>query len=207
MSNPHAEPAPAAAASGGALQGSVRVPGDKSISHRSLIFGLLATGETRIEGLLEGEDVLRTAEAARALDHAHQQGIVHRDVKPANVLIREDGVAKLADLGIATASDGTKITRSGIVLGTAAYMAPEQLEGRTVGPAADIYALAAIAFDVSVAGCGGRGWNAEQHARAGVTLQERRRPLDRGPKLGLGMNEMISRRHEQRGVRVLSHDA
>ena len=68
-------------------------------------------------------------------------------MKPANVLIREDGVAKLADLGIATASDGTKITRSGIVLGTAAYMAPEQLEGGDVGPAADIYALAAIAFE------------------------------------------------------------
>jgi eukaryotic-like serine/threonine-protein kinase len=99
-------------------------------------------------GPLRPEEVRRTVlDLGDALDHAHAQGIIHRDVKPANVLIREDGVTKLADLGIATASDGTRITRSGIVLGTAAYMAPEQLEGRNVGPAADIYALAAIAFE------------------------------------------------------------
>jgi serine/threonine-protein kinase len=99
-------------------------------------------------GPLRPEEVRRVVlDVGEALDHAHAQGIIHRDVKPANVLIREDGVTKLADLGIATASDGTKITRSGIVLGTASYMAPEQLEGRDLGPAADIYALAAIAFE------------------------------------------------------------
>ena len=99
-------------------------------------------------GPLRPEEVRRLVlDLGEALDHAHDQGIVHRDVKPANVLIREDGVTKLADLGIATASDGTRITRSGIVLGTAAYMAPEQLEGRELGPAADTYALAAISFE------------------------------------------------------------
>jgi eukaryotic-like serine/threonine-protein kinase len=99
-------------------------------------------------GPLRPEEVASMVrDLGEALDHAHSQGVVHRDVKPGNVLIREDGVTKLADLGIATASDGTKITRSGTVLGTAAYMAPEQLDGRVAGPPADIYALAAIAFE------------------------------------------------------------
>jgi tetratricopeptide (TPR) repeat protein len=99
-------------------------------------------------GPLRPEEVRKMVlDVGDALDHAHAQGVVHRDVKPGNVLIREDGVTKLADLGIATASDGTRITRSGTVLGTAAYMAPEQLDGREAGPPADIYALAAIAFE------------------------------------------------------------
>jgi serine/threonine-protein kinase len=99
-------------------------------------------------GPLRPEEASRiVCELGDALDHAHAQGVVHRDVKPSNVLIREDGLTKLADLGIATASDGTRITRSGVVLGTASYMAPEQLDGRTAGPPADIYALAAIAFE------------------------------------------------------------
>jgi tetratricopeptide (TPR) repeat protein len=99
-------------------------------------------------GPLRPEEVRRIVlDLGDALDHAHAQGVVHRDVKPSNVLIREDGVTKLGDLGIATVSDATRITRSGIVLGTAAYMAPEQLDGRRAGPPADIYSLAAIAFE------------------------------------------------------------
>ncbi|MGI8749472.1 MAG: serine/threonine-protein kinase, partial [Thermoleophilaceae bacterium] len=86
-------------------------------------------------------------EIAGALDHAHAQGVVHRDVKPANILLRRDGTAKLADLGIAIAAEHTQITASGTVLGTAAYMAPEQLEGGEVGQAADVYSLAAVAFE------------------------------------------------------------
>jgi serine/threonine-protein kinase len=109
-------------------------------------------GKTLKEAIAEGP--LSRASAisviggvAGALDHAHKAGIVHRDVKPANILIREDGVAKLADLGIATAAENTRITSSGIVLGTAVYMAPEQLEGERPGPAADIYSLAAVAYE------------------------------------------------------------
>jgi tetratricopeptide (TPR) repeat protein len=82
-----------------------------------------------------------------ALDHAHGQGVVHRDVKPGNVLLRKDGVTKLVDLGIATAQDHTRLTHSGMVLGTAAYMAPEQLEGGETTPSTDVYALAVVAYE------------------------------------------------------------
>jgi eukaryotic-like serine/threonine-protein kinase len=84
---------------------------------------------------------------ATALDHAHEHGVVHRDVKPANVLLGTGGTVKLADLGIARAAEHTRITSSGVVLGTASYMAPEQLDGRRPLPASDIYSLATVAFE------------------------------------------------------------
>jgi len=101
-------------------------------------------------------------ELGSALDHAHAHGVVHRDVKPSNVLLRDDGVVKLADLGIATAADQTRITRSGTVLGSAAYMAPEQLDGRQPGPAVDVYALSAVLFEALTG----------QRARTGKTPME-----------------------------------
>jgi serine/threonine protein kinase len=99
-------------------------------------------------GPLEPERVAGMVhDLGEALEHAHSQGVVHRDVKPGNVLLREDGATKLVDLGIATAADQTRITHSGVVLGTAAYMAPEQLEGGEAGPPADVYAFAALAYE------------------------------------------------------------
>jgi serine/threonine protein kinase len=82
-----------------------------------------------------------------ALDAIHRQGIVHRDVKPANILLGRDGTVKLADLGVAAVPDGTRITTAGGLVGTFAYMAPEQLEGAPATPAIDVYALAAVAFE------------------------------------------------------------
>jgi serine/threonine-protein kinase len=110
-------------------------------------------GQTLADALRRGPfDPARALEVLRAvagaLDHAHEQGIVHRDVKPANVLLGEGGRAKLADLGIATAADATKITRTGGTLGTVAYMAPEQFEPGPATPAVDVYALAAVAFEM-----------------------------------------------------------
>jgi serine/threonine-protein kinase len=109
-------------------------------------------GETLAEALRRGPLEPSRAgavvlEVAAALDYAHSHGVLHRDVKPGNVLLREDGVVKLADLGIATAEFHTRITSSDVVLGTASYMAPEQLDGGDAGPRTDVYALAAVAFE------------------------------------------------------------
>jgi hypothetical protein len=89
------------------------------------------------------------ADLARAVHYAHQKGIVHRDLKPANVLIDADGRPKIADFGLAKFGDNSSLTGSAAVLGTPAYMAPEQADGRgkTVGPAADIYSLGAMLYE------------------------------------------------------------
>jgi eukaryotic-like serine/threonine-protein kinase len=87
-------------------------------------------------------------QAALGLHHAHEAGLVHRDVKPQNLLLREDGVLKVADFGIARAAETTALTQVGTVLGTAAYLSPEQALGEEVTPAADVYALGAVLYEL-----------------------------------------------------------
>src|SRR5207244_4090448 len=78
---------------------------------------------------------------ARTMHQVHQRGVVHRDLKPANVLLAEDGTPKLADFGLAKRLDEVGRTETGMILGSAPYMAPEQASGlKEVGPAADVYA-------------------------------------------------------------------
>jgi tetratricopeptide (TPR) repeat protein len=89
----------------------------------------------------------RIAAIARAIDHAHSAGIIHRDLKPGNILLAPDGTPKVADFGLAKRLDvEAGHTQSGAVLGTPSYMAPEQAQGRAVGPSADIFALGAILY-------------------------------------------------------------
>ena len=87
-------------------------------------------------------------EAAYALDAAHEQRIVHRDVKPANMLLDERDRLALADFGIARLGLEDQITQTGQVLGTAAYIAPEQAMGEATTPASDRYSLAVVAFEL-----------------------------------------------------------
>ena len=82
------------------------------------------------------------------LEHAHAAGLVHRDIKPQNLLVRHDDVVKVADFGIARTLQATQLTQVGTVLGTAAYLAPEQAAGERVTAAADIYSLGAVAFEL-----------------------------------------------------------
>ena len=94
----------------------------------------------------EGVSIIE--QACAGLHYAHRHGVVHRDVKPGNLLRSGEGQVKLADFGIAKATEQSSITQVGSVLGTAAYLAPEQARGEEAGPAADIYALGVVAYQI-----------------------------------------------------------
>jgi serine/threonine-protein kinase len=113
-----------------------------------LISGQSGAEILREKGVLGVQEALpMIVQACRGLDYAHRNGVVHRDVKPGNLLRAEDGVLKLADFGIAKAlSDESAITQVGSVIGTAAYLAPEQAAGEQVGPQADLYALGVVTY-------------------------------------------------------------
>src|SRR5919199_1614737 len=110
-------------------------------------------GELMDDGALSDRDVLAIGIAlCDALAHAHGRGVVHRDVKPGNVMVPDEphdgaGVAKLTDFGVARIAGDDVLTRTGDVVGTLAYMAPEQAEGREAGAEADLYALALVLYE------------------------------------------------------------
>ncbi|HEV3322032.1 MAG TPA: protein kinase [Solirubrobacteraceae bacterium] len=103
----------------------------------------------RDEGWVDVEQAASIIEqACEGLYYAHRHGVVHRDVKPGNLLRSLEGEIKLADFGIAKATEQSSITQVGSVLGTAAYLAPEQARGEEAGPPADLYALGVVAYQL-----------------------------------------------------------
>lgn len=100
-------------------------------------------------GPLEPRDAGQIAgQIAEGLAHAHSQGIVHRDVKPHNVLLDAEGRAKLTDFGIATGEEWTRVTREGSIVGSSRYMSPEQVQGRPVDQRSDIYSLGIMLYEM-----------------------------------------------------------
>jgi serine/threonine protein kinase len=129
--------------------------GNDEGSHRHYIVMEYVDGPScsdllREHGQLGIDDTVRiVTEACHGLDYAHRAGVVHRDVKPGNLLIsNETGAVKLADFGIAKAAEQTRVTQVGSVLGTAAYLSPEQAQGQEAGPASDIYSLGVCAYQL-----------------------------------------------------------
>ena len=94
-------------------------------------------------------DAIRIAcDVCRALDHAHSHGIIHRDLKPANVWLTADGTTKLGDFGLAISSDRSRLTAAGMIVGTAAYMPPEQALGKPLDARSDLYSLGAMLYEM-----------------------------------------------------------
>ncbi len=159
--------------------------------HEVYLVSELVRGRTLAEllhaGAVSDRDVARIGVLlCEALAHAHARGVVHRDVKPQNVMVVAEpaagaGFAKLADFGVAHMASGDPLTRTGDVIGTLAYMAPEQAEGSPVTPASDVYSLALTLYEAWTGGnpvrAGGMAATARRLGRPLPSLSGRRRDL------------------------------
>jgi serine/threonine protein kinase len=181
--------------------------------------------------LSDREIVLLGMTLCEALAHAHGEGVIHRDVKPSNILLpalsrksgRGNAVVKLTDFGVAHLVGGDSLTRTGDILGTAAYMAPEQAEGLAVGPEADLYALALVLYEALTGINPVRTTTSASRARrlgahlpplrrqrrelprelgAGIDLALRPRPIERGTveELHAALGASYEQVSQQRGV-------
>ncbi len=141
----------------------------------------------------------RIVEAARGLDHAHRRGVIHRDVKPMNLLLARDPCSvKVADFGLALDTETTRLTTLGKVLGTVAYMAPEQIRGEAaaVGPHTDVYALGVTLFELLTFELPFEGATQQMYLNAVLTT-EARRPSKLNEKVGRDLEVVLRKALEK----------
>jgi serine/threonine-protein kinase len=155
--------------------------------------------------LLDREPVLPTrrllpilASTARALHAAHVAGVVHRDVKPGNILLSRSGRVKITDFGISTAVNQIPMTESGMVMGTAQYLSPEQAIGRAATPASDIYSLGIVAYEALVGHRPFTGPTAVDIAVAHVNTKVPPMPPGIDPELSALVMRMLAKEPEER---------
>ncbi|MFG1641366.1 protein kinase [Amycolatopsis sp. NPDC049252] len=153
---------------------------------RAYLVMQLVEGEDLAERLLTGplglDEITAVARRlADALAHVHERGVIHRDLKPGNVLLGGDG-AMITDFGVAYLLDTTRVTAVGSVAGTAAYMAPEQVLGEPVGPPADVYALGLVLIEAVTA----------EREYAGPRVEAALARLSRQPRIPEGLPDELS---------------
>jgi eukaryotic-like serine/threonine-protein kinase len=142
-------------------------------------------------GKLPGPELARLGdEICAGLAHAHERGVIHRDIKPHNILLDEHGHAKVTDFGVARALDTTRATRSGFFLGTALYSSPEQLQGHKVTPKSDVYSFGATLYQAAAGEPPFTGQTpieiASQHVSKTPTP-----PRERGAEVGANLEALI----------------
>jgi serine/threonine-protein kinase len=161
-----------------------------------------------LKQLIEGSGPLPVRDAlllalqmARALGFAHDRGLIHRDVKPQNVLLSEDGQAKMTDFGIARSVDVEGVTITGTVLGTSEYIAPEQARGQRVDALTDVYSLGVVLYELLTGDVPFHGENfvavALRHVNEPAPSVLERRP-DCPPRVGMAIERAMSKRPEER---------
>jgi serine/threonine protein kinase len=165
-------------------------------------------------GRLSDRDIIQIGIAlCDALAHAHAQGVIHRDVKPSNVLIPERpttpaGLARLTDFGVARVLDGDSLTRTGDVIGTAAYMAPEQAEGLVAGAPADLFSLALVLYEALTGvnpvrtGLAGGGTRRLGMHLPPLRRQRRELPRELGQTIDLALRPRPRERGQIEGMRA-----
>jgi len=135
-------------------------------------------------------DILR--QTAAALDHAHENGIVHRDIKPANIMLHKGKVVKVTDFGIAKIQDTQHHTRTGMILGTLAYMSPEQITAKPVDGRSDQFSLAVLAFRMLTGGMPFRGEDPGSLVHQ-IVYEERPSATKANPKLPSVADQVLQR--------------
>jgi len=130
------------------------------------------------------------------LDHAHKKGVVHRDIKPANILIGYDGIVKIADFGLAQAQDLTSVTVTGSIVGTPAYMSPEQAGGKRVDSRTDIFSLGVVIYEMitGIKPFSGENYSSVIHEILTVTPPK---PVEANPLISREINDIIEKMLEK----------
>jgi eukaryotic-like serine/threonine-protein kinase len=145
--------------------------------------------------------LILAVQMAKALAFAHQRGLVHRDVKPQNVLLNEDGQAKMTDFGIARSVDVEGVTITGTVLGTSEYIAPEQARGQRVDAQTDVYSLGVVLYELLTGGVPYQGENfvaiALRHVNEPVPSVLEHRP-DCPPRVAMAVEQAMAKDPAQR---------
>ena len=153
---------------------------------RAFVVMSLLEGGNLVDRLAGGplqviDTLLAVASVADGLAHVHRAGVLHRDVTPRNVLFDADGRAHLSDFGVALVADAPRITDTGIVVGSAPYLAPEQVRGDPVGPPADVYAIGLVMIEALTA----------RPAYDGSPLAAARARLERRPGVPEGLDAEV----------------
>jgi eukaryotic-like serine/threonine-protein kinase len=152
---------------------------------------------TRRAPLPEPEAINYATQALAALDAAHRQGVIHRDIKPHNMVLTEDGRLKVTDFGIARAANTQQMTEVGSIVGTAQYLSPEQARGQAVGPQSDIYSMGVVLYEML---CGELPFTGE--SAVDIAMKQ---VSDMPPPLH-GRNRLVSPAMEQVVMRALAKD-